>query len=89
MSEFFRTSTWWVIDFRYDGSPRRWFKAFGPNVDVADVMAAELRNLYGARARLGEVRKASAEEEGAYLRGDAPKNAFCPTGRGASGKPVD
>ncbi|WP_435961114.1 hypothetical protein [Immundisolibacter sp.] len=86
MSEFFRTSTLWVVDFRYGGSPRRWFKAFGPDVDVAGVMAARLRDLYGSRARLDEVRKASEEEEGVYLRGDAPTNVFCPTGRGGGGK---
>jgi hypothetical protein len=83
MAEFFRTSTMWVVDFRYDGSPRRWFKAFGPDADVASVLATQLRELYGARVQLESVRKASEAEEGAYLRGETPTNVFCPTGRGA------
>ncbi|WP_284615151.1 hypothetical protein [Aquabacterium humicola] len=49
-SEFFRTSTTWVVDFRCEGRPRRWFKVFGPGVDVRERMAAELRHLYGDRA---------------------------------------
>jgi len=85
MAEFFRTSTMWVVDFRYDGSPRRWFKAFGPDADVASEMATQLRELYGARVQLESVRKASDAEEAAYLRGEAPTNVFCPTGRGAGG----
>ena len=80
-SEFFRASTTWVVDFRYDGRPRRWFKVFGRNIDVRALMAAELHQLYGDRARLVEVREATEQEEAQYLRGDAPKNAFCPTGR--------
>ena len=82
MTRFFRTSTTWVVDFQYDGRPRRWFRAFGPGVDVGERMAAELRQLHGRRARLLAVRPATDEEEAAYLRGDEPKNLFCPTGRG-------
>lgn len=89
MAEFFRTSTVWVVDFRYDGSPRRWFKAFGPHQDVAGEMAATLRDLYGARAQLVCVRQASDDEESAYLRGDMPVNAVCPTGRGVRGDVTD
>lgn len=81
MTRFFRTSTTWVVDFQYDGRPRRWFRAFGPDVDVGARMAAELRQLHGRRARLVAVRPATDEEEAAYLRGDEPKNLFCPTGR--------
>lgn len=81
MAEFFRTSTIWVIDFRYDGRARRWFKAFGPNPDVKEQMAAQLRQLYGNKAQLVEVRKATEEEESQYLRGEEPKNLLCPTGR--------
>jgi hypothetical protein len=80
-SEFFRTSTTWVVDFRYDGHPRRWFKVFGAGIDALAPMSAELRQLYGDRAQLVEVRRATDEEEAQYLRGEAPKNAFCPTGR--------
>jgi len=82
MAEFYKTSTIWVVDFHYDGRPRRWFKAFGPNADVGELMTTELRQLYGHRARLVNARKATDEEETQYLRGDEPKNAICPTGRG-------
>lgn len=81
MSEFFRTSTTWVVDFRYDGRPRRWFKAFGPDVDVTDAMTRVLHDLYGARATLVDVRRATEDEETQYLRGTEPKNVLCPTGR--------
>lgn len=80
-SEFFRTSTTWVVDFRYEGHPHRWFKAFGPGIDVRALMVTELHQLYGDRAQLAEVREATDEEEAQYLRGDEPKNAFCPTCR--------
>jgi hypothetical protein len=80
-SEFFRTSTTWVVDFRYDGRPRRWFKVFGPGVDVLALMSNELRELYGDRAQVVEVRPATDEEEALYLRGEQPTNTYCPTGR--------
>ena len=80
-SEFFKVSTTWVVDFRYDGHPRRWFKVFGRSIDVRALMMTELHELYGDRAQLVEVREATEQEEGQYLRGDEPKNAFCPTGR--------
>jgi uncharacterized DUF497 family protein len=80
MAEFFKTSTTWVVDFRYDGRARRWFKAFGPGVDVARTIAATLRDLYGERAKLVAVRKATDEEERQYLRGEEPRNVYCPTG---------
>jgi hypothetical protein len=80
-SEFFRTSTTWVVDFRYEGHPRRWFRVFGPGLDVRGLMSAELRQLYGARAQLVEVRQATDEEEAQYLHGEEPKTQFCPTGR--------
>ena len=81
MAEYFKTSTIWVVDFRCEGRPRRWFKAFGPQDDVRQQMMAALRDLYGKRAQLVDVRKATNEEELLYLRGDEPKNVFCPTGR--------
>ena len=84
-SEFFRTSTTWVVDFRYEGRPRRWFKVFGPGVDVRALISAELRQLYGDRASVVDVRTATDEEEAQYLRGEEPKNTFCPTGRGGPG----
>ena len=81
MAEFFKTSTTWVVDFRYDGRPRRWFKAFGPGVDVNGAMTQQLQDWYGRRAQLVEVRPATEEEEIDYLRGTEPKNLMCPTGR--------
>lgn len=83
MAEFFKTSTIWVVDFRYDGAARRWFKAFGPKDDPEREMAQVLDEHYGSRAQLVEVRPASAEEESQYLRGEEPKNMLCPTGRHA------
>lgn len=81
MAEFFRTSTIWVIDFRYEGRSRRWFLAFGAGVDVRGEAEARLTGLYGDRARLVEVRRATDEEERQYLGGTEPKNVICPTGR--------
>lgn len=81
MAEFFRSSTVWVIDFRFKGKARRWFRTFRDGVDAAPLIAQELRELHGDDAQLVEVRRASDEEEGQYLRGELPINVFCPTGR--------
>lgn len=81
MSEFFKTSTTWVVDFRYEGRPRRWFKAFGPGDDVHKEMTSLLQALYGGRAKLVDVRRATQDEETQYLRGTETKNVLCPTGR--------
>ena len=81
MSEFFKNSTIWVVDFRYDGRARRWLKAFGANNDVRRNMETSLHDLYGKRVQLVEVRKATEEETLQYLRGEEPKNVYCPTGR--------
>jgi len=81
MAEYFKTSTIWVVDFRYEGRPRRWFKAFDSQVNVRQRMTTALRDLYGERAKLVDVHKATDEEELQYLRGEEPKNVFCPTGR--------
>lgn len=86
MSEFFKTSVTWVVDFRYDGRPRRWFKAFGTSDDVRQAMVAQLAALYGDRAQLVAVRQATEDEETKYLRGEKPKNVLCPTGRHARNK---
>jgi len=83
MSEFFKTSVTWVVDFRYDGRPRRWFKAFDAGEDVRQAMVAQLAALYGDRAQLVSVRQATENEETQYLRGEEPKNVLCPTGRHA------
>ncbi|MDP1693519.1 MAG: hypothetical protein Q8L49_16485 [Burkholderiaceae bacterium] len=81
MSEFFKTSVTWVVDFRYDGRLRRWFKAFATSDDVRQAMASQLEALYGDRAQLVEIRHATEDEEMQYLRGEEPKNVLCPTGR--------
>jgi hypothetical protein len=44
-------------------------------------MARELQALHGERARLSEARPATDDEEQQYLRGEAPPNVYCPTGR--------
>jgi hypothetical protein len=74
-----------VVDFRYDGRPRRWFKALDASADAPALVRQELHALYGNRAQLVEVRPATADEEGQYLRGDVPVNVYCPTGRGSAG----
>jgi hypothetical protein len=81
MAEFFKTSSTWVVDYRYDGRPRRIFKVIPDGKDAEAMALAELADLYGSRAELSAVRRASHEEEGTYLRGDEPKNVLCPTGR--------
>ena len=69
------------MDFRYDGRPRRWFKVCGPGADVRARMTTLLHDLYGERAKLVDVRMTTEDEETQYLRGEEPKNVFCPTGR--------
>jgi len=81
MSKFFKTSTTWVVDFRYDGRPRRWFKLLRPGQDAQALMAEELSTLYGARAQLVDVCAATPEVEARYLHGETAGNALCPTGR--------
>lgn len=81
MAEFFRTSRIWVVDFRYKGKPRRWFKPFAPDAEVDRLVAEELDQLYGRNARLVELRPASDAEELQYLRNELPAQSFCPTGR--------
>ncbi len=81
MALFLRPSTTWVVDYRHDGHPRRWFRVLAEGTDPEPALREELQALYGARARLESVRPASADEEAQYLRGEAPRTAFCPTGR--------
>ena len=81
MATFFKSSTTWVIDFRYDGRPRRWFKVYPVAEDAPAEAAARLAALYGDRAELVAIRPATEEEERAYLRGEQPLNVYCPTGR--------
>jgi uncharacterized DUF497 family protein len=81
MAQFFRVSEVWVVDYTYDGHPRRWLKALPKSADAPAQLEAELADLYGRRVRVVSVRPATAEEETQYIRGDLPKNIMCPTGR--------
>lgn len=87
MIELFKASTVWVVDFRYDGRPRRWIKAYRAGADARQLALAELADLYAAHAELVAVRPATDEEETRYLHGDEPRNALCPTGRTARSTP--
>lgn len=81
MAPFYKTSRLWVIDFTYDGRPRRWIKPLREREDGHAVLAAELHDLYGSRARVVEIRHATKDEETQFIRDDMPKNVLCPTGR--------
>lgn len=82
--EFYRNSNTWVIDFRYEGQPRRWFKVLGQGLDPTRQVQEGLRALYGSWVQGVGVRAATAEEEAQFLRGEVVKNVLCPTGRRAS-----
>jgi hypothetical protein len=86
MAQFFRTSQVWVVDFTYDGHPRRWLKALPQSTDAQAWLEAQLRDLYGRRARVVAVRLATPDEEMQYIRGDLPRNVMCPTGRAPAGR---
>lgn len=81
MATFFKSSRLWVLDYTYDGRPRRWIKALPEAEDGHAVLRAELADLYGTRARVVQIRTATPEEEAQYVHGDTPKNVMCPTGR--------
>ncbi len=87
MATFFRTSTVWVIDFQYEGRPRRWLKALPEGCDAQQAAQAILEDLYGHRARLAGVRPATPEEDSDYLHGNLPRNAYCPTGKAPLSEP--
>jgi len=76
----FRRSRTWVIDFHFDGRPRRWLRAFPEGTDVRAEMSDELARLHEGRASLADVRPATNDEESAWLRGADPANPMCPTG---------
>lgn len=86
VADFYKTSKVWVVDFTYDGHPRRWLKALPDGTDAAAEMATLLRDLYADRGRIVSVRAATPDEETQYIRGDLPRNIICPTGRRSSGK---
>ncbi len=81
MATFFKRSEVWVVDFRYEGRPRRWLKALPAGADAPAAMRAQLQDLYGAKATAVSVRRATPEEDQAYVRGDLPRNAYCPSGK--------
>lgn len=85
MAHFFRSSTVWVADYIYDGHPRRWLKPLPQQADARAAIEAQLRDLYGSRARLQAVRRATPEEELEYIRGEQPRNVSCPSGRAPPG----
>lgn len=82
--EFYRSTALWVVDFTYDGHPRRWLKALPAGTDARSRMEAIVKDLYGSRGHMVEVRPATRDEETQYIRGDLPRNLYCPTGRSAS-----
>lgn len=82
MATFYKSSRVWVVDFQFDGHPRRWLRALPEGADAgaaAAQLAAELQALHGGRARLQSVRPATDDEDRQYLRGEGPRNAYCPT----------
>jgi len=92
MADFYRTSATWVVDYRYDGRRRTKYEVIRNELDARSFVLAKLLDLYGTRAQLESLRPATEDEERAFLRGDEPKNVFCPIGHAgppADGKPRD
>lgn len=87
MATFYRSSKIWVLDFTYDGRPRRWFKALAEGADAPQQLTALLHDWYAERGKLVTIRPATAEEELQYVRGTLPRNMLCPTGRGPRSEP--
>lgn len=81
MATFFKTSQLWVVDYTWRGKPRRWYKALPEGADGRSLLAAELADVQGPKARLVEIRPATPQEETEYLQGRHPRNILCPTGR--------
>lgn len=87
MVTLFKRSEVWVVDFFHDGRPRRWFTALPQGIDGQAAMEARLQGLYGNRATQVVARPATPEEELAYVRGDLPRNAYCPSGKAPLSEP--
>lgn len=87
MATFFRTSTVWVIDFQYEGRPRRWLKAWPEAADARARAQALLQDLYADHARLVDVRRATGQEDADYRHGNLPRNAYCPSGMAPLSQP--
>ena len=81
MVTFFKPSSLWIIDFRFDGRDRRWYKSLRNDLDAHAEAKRKLADLHGNRAQLVDVRLATEVEEIEYIRGEQPKKIFCPTGR--------
>lgn len=86
VTQFKRTQLW-AVEYRYEGRTRHWLKTLPQGADAPSSLRQELADLYGSRAELVSVRPATSEEEAAYNRGEAPRNAFCPTGRQPLSRP--
>lgn len=86
MARFFRNSQVWAVEYQYDGRTRHWLKALPQEAEAERTVKALLEDLYGDRARLVSVRPATDLEDEAFRRGRMPRNAYCPTGRGAIGR---
>ena len=75
MAEYFKTSTLWVVDFRYEGRPRRWFKACGPQDDVRERMITAFRDLYGQRAQFVDVRRRRTRKNCSTFEAKSPRTS--------------
>lgn len=87
MAPFFRNSSVWVIDFQYEGRPRRRLKALPEGSDAPREAQALLQDLYSNHARLVGVRPATEQEDSDYRHGNLPRNAYCPSGKAPTTPP--
>lgn len=86
MPPFFRQSEVWSVEYQHDGRTRHWLKALPQGTDADLAMRTLLQELYGDHARLVSVRPATEAEDEDFRRGRLPRNAYCPTGAGPTGK---
>lgn len=86
MARLFRNSQVWAVEYQYDGRTRHWLKALPREADAELTMRDLLKDLYGDRARLIQVRPATDLEDEDFRRGRLPQNAYCPTGKAPTGK---
>jgi hypothetical protein len=86
MATFFRSSQVWAVEYQHDGRTRRWLKALPLGTDAERAVRAMLADLYGDHARLVALRPATEREDQEFRRGQAPRNAYCPTGKAPIGE---